>query len=517
MGADRLRDGFDVVVIGSGMGGMTTAAALARFKHKVLLLEQAAGIGGLTRAFSRDDFRWDVGLHYCGMFGPEQQAGRILDWLSDGTIEFRSLGTVYDTLHFPDGFDIAVECPAAAYRSELKERFPAKAHEIDAYFKALMSAQDAARLIFAERSMPKPLRTAHRWWKHKEIARWCNRTTGDVIGEFITDPKLAAILQARWGTFGGNPREASFCLHATIMAHYLEGAAYPVGGAATIADGLVPIIESAGGSVRADAAVCEIVVENRKAVAVRTSAGEEFRAPVVVSSIGARETVKRLLPPEIRAQQWAREIAGFGPSVAHFEVYLGFEGEIERFGATRANHWFYESWDTSDGIWSSFDQPIPMMFASFPSLKDPAHDPGLSKRHTGQFMTLANWSSVAEFADGGASKRPDEWAAFKADIETKMLAFYAARFPGLAPLIVYHELGTPLATADFTAHENGGFYGVEATPRRMSSDALNASTPVHGLYLTGQDVVSPGIAGAFMGGLLCAAAIDPRVFQRLKQ
>ena len=80
---------FDVIVIGSGMGGMTTAAALSRLDHKVLLLEQAPTIGGLTHAFTREGFTWDVGLHYCGTFGHDQFAGRILDWLSGGTIEFR--------------------------------------------------------------------------------------------------------------------------------------------------------------------------------------------------------------------------------------------------------------------------------------------------------------------------------------------------------------------------------------------------------------------------------------------
>ncbi len=68
------------------MGGMTAATALSRLNHKVLLLEQAQKIGGLTHTFSRDGFSWDVGLHYCGTFGPNQLAGRILDWLSGGTI-----------------------------------------------------------------------------------------------------------------------------------------------------------------------------------------------------------------------------------------------------------------------------------------------------------------------------------------------------------------------------------------------------------------------------------------------
>ena len=130
-------------------------------------------------------------------------------------------------------------------------------------------------------------------------------------------------------------------------------------------------------------------------------------------------------------------------------------------------------------------------------------------------MVLADWSTVAEFADGDAKKRPDEWSALKKRIETRMMAHYAEKFPALAPLIVYHELGTPLATARFTAHEKGGFYGLETTPRRVLSEALSPHTPVSGLFLSGQDALCPGIAGAMWGGMLCAAAIDPRVFRKL--
>ena len=517
MSAKPLANEFDVIVIGSGMGGMTAAAALSRLNHKVLLLEQARTIGGLTHAFTRDGFAWDVGLHYCGTFGHKQFAGRILDWLSGGTIEFHSVGTVYDTLHFPDGCEISVGRPAAAYKMELKDQFPDNVAEIDADFEALLSAEEAGHMVGAERAMPEPFRSAHHWWNKRKIQRWCSRTTGEVIGELISNPKLSAVLSAQWGNYGGRPKEASFAVHATIMGHYLEGAAYPVGGAAAIAKGLVPVIEVAGGSARAGTPVSKILVEDGKAVGVSTSSGEEFRAPVIVSVIGAGETVKRLLPARIREEDWARKIATFKPSVCHFNVFLGFEGDITKYGATRANHWFYESWDTNNGIWSGVeDEPIPMMFVSFSSLKDPTHVPGPANRHTADLMVLSDWSAVAEFADGGISERPSEWLSLKQKIEAKLLAFFAENFPGLAPLAVYHELGTPLATAAFTGHQKGGFYGVETTPRRMLSNALNARTPVHGLFLAGQDVMTPGIAGALAGGMLGAAAVDPRVFQKLR-
>jgi all-trans-retinol 13,14-reductase len=500
---------FDAIVIGSGMGGMTTAAALSRLEYRVLLLEQAKTIGGLTHSFSRDGFSWNVGLHYCGTFGRDQVAGRILDWLSGRAIEFRSVGTVYDTLHFPDGFEISVGRPAEAYRMELKDRFPGSSAEIDAYFEALLSAEEAAHMVGSERAMPEPFRSAHRWWNKQKIERWCGRTTSEVVGDLISDPKLAAVLTAQWPDYGGKPTEASFAVHATIMGHYLEGAYYPVGGAAAIARGLVPVIEAAGDS--------EILIEDGKAVGVRTSSGEEFRAPAVVSAIGAGETVKHLLPENIGQQDWPREISTFKPSFCHFEAFLGFEGDIAKHGATRANHWFYETWDTNDVIWSAAEgAPIPGMFVSFPSLKDPAHDPGPSHRHTGDLAVWTDWSAVAGFAAGGAAARPSEWSAFKQDIEARIMAYFAKKFPALAPMVVFRELSTPLATVSFTGHEKGGFYGVETTPRRMLSEAFNARTPVPGLYLTGQDVMTPGIAGALAGGMLGAAAVDPRVFQKLR-
>jgi len=504
---------FDVIVIGSGMGGMTTAAALSRLDHKVLLLEQAQTIGGLTHSFTRNGFSWDVGLHYCGTFGHDQPAGRILDWLSGGTIEFRSVGTIYDTLHFPDGFEISVGRPADAYKMELKDRFPDNVAEIDAYFEALLSAEEAGHMIGAERAIPEPFRSAHYWWNRKKIQRWCGRTTNEVISDLISNPKLASVLSAQWGTYGGKPTEASFAFHAIIMSHYLEGAGYPVGGGGAIAKGLVPVIEAAGGSARAGTPVSEILLKDGKAVGVRTSTGEEYRAPVIVSAIGAGETIKHLLPEAIRTQDWAREIATYKPSICHFDLYLGFEGDIARHGATRSNHWFYESWDTNEAVWAAPNGgPIPMMFVSFSSLKDPTHDPGPLNRYSGDLLVWADWPPVSEIAARGA----DDWAAFKQSVESRMMEFFVEKFPDLAPLVVHRELGTPLATVSFTGHEKGGIYGVETTPRRMLSDALNARTPVSGLFLSGQDVMSPGIAGALAGGMLGAAAIDPRVFQHIR-
>ncbi len=113
------RNSWDAIVIGSGMGGLACAAALARTGHAVLVVEQHHVAGGLTQTFTRSGFRWDVGVHYLGEMGPDGETRMLLDWLTGGAIQFNSLGTVYDTIHFPGNFVAQFVRPQAALQLEL--------------------------------------------------------------------------------------------------------------------------------------------------------------------------------------------------------------------------------------------------------------------------------------------------------------------------------------------------------------------------------------------------------------
>lgn len=131
-------------------------------------------------------------------------------------------------------------------------------------------------------------------------------------------------------------------------------------------------------------------------------------------------------------------------------------------------------------------------------------------------VVWADWNSVARWAGLPSAERGPEYKAFKQQIEEKMFALFKANFADLADLTVFRELSTPLAMAAITGHHEGRFYGLAGTPERVLSDALKAKTPIEGLYLSGQDVVSQGIQGALWGGILCAASVDPRVLKQLK-
>lgn len=507
---------FDAIIIGSGIGGLACGCALTRCGLKVLVLERHFAAGGLTQTFSRSGFTWAVGLHYLGDMGEAGSARRIIDWLSGGTIRFAPSGPVYDTVHLPGGFEFQFARPQAALVAELKERFPLSTAEIDTFFVALEQAERASRWIYEQRAMPTLLGKAVGLLHHSEIDKWWGRTTEVVLKELISDPKLRAVLATQRGDYGPDPRESSFGLHAVVMRHYMHGAYFPVGGAAAFAAGLVPVIEGGGGEVRTRAPVVDIMVENDAVVGVRLKNGAEERCPRVFSDAGARNTITQLLPAHLRDSEWAQAIGALRPSACHIGMYLGFDGDIRSRGATGSNHWFYETLDIAEGLWRDplRQSSAPGLYVSFPSLKDETIDRSKQK-HTAELVTFTDWEVFSRWENSKPGQRPAEYLQLKETITDHLRSQFGRHFPALAPLIVQTELSTPLSSVAFTAAEHGGVYGVEASPRRFLSTALRARTPVDGLYLTGQDVGSAGITGAMMGGVLSAAALEPRLFAKL--
>jgi all-trans-retinol 13,14-reductase len=335
-----------------------------------------------------------------------------------------------------------------------------------------------------------------------------------VLRELVTDSRLRSVLLAQRGDYGGQPGESSFGIHATIMRHYFNGGFYPVGGAQVFAAKLIPVIERAGGQVKLNAQVRELTVENGAVVGVKLSDATGYRADAVFSDAGAHNTVGKLLPAGLRQSDWAREVLSFKPSVCHLGLYLGLEGDIRASGATASNHWFYDTWDPDAMCWEDpfAASQAPAMFVSFPTLKDPQHVAGERQRHTAEIVVMTNWEAFSQWQDSKFGDRPESYAAFKALIERNLLAQFRRYFPALAPMIICHELSTPLSTAAFIGTPRGSIYGLETSPRRFLSDSLRARTPVPGLFLAGQDVVTPGVTGAMMGGVLAAATIEPKIF-----
>lgn len=506
---------FDAIIIGSGIGGLTAAAALAKRGRRVLVLEQHFLLGGLTQTFTRREYTFATGVHYIGGVGDapgtENQFGRLLRWLTDGRLRFASLGSPYDIVRLP-GLEFPIEAPLAAYITRLKASFPNEVAAIDNYFAACDEANKANMALFTARALPAPLAAFVRWFNARRVRRALGTTTAEAVRD-IADTRLAALLTARWGDYGMIPEQSPFAIHALVTGSYFAGAYYPLGGPAAFAETLGATITAAGGVLRTRAAVAEIRMASGRVAGVRLAGGEVIDAPVVVSAMGAHNTAAAL--PKDVVPEWHEAIASLKSGVSYVTLYLGFRGDIRQHGATPANIWVYESNDIGR-VWERpTEEEAPGMFVSFPSLKDTAHQD--HEHHTAEVVVICRWEPFSAWAQSAPGDRPEEYEATKAWIAENLLAQFKRHFPQLAPMIDFHELSTPLSQSSFVAADQGAMYGLEMSAERMSDRALKVRTPLPGLLLAGQDAASPGVQGAFMGGFMAAASVDPRLWREMSR
>lgn len=505
---------YDYVVIGSGMGGMTTAALLAKLGRRVLVLEQHYVPGGFTHMFKRPGFAWDVGVHAVGEVTRHSLTGRVLDALTDEQLRWASLGAVYDEFHFPDGFRIDFPDSPARFRENLLDAFPNEARAIDEYLHLVRAVSKSMKTYYLARLAPETVGRFTELVFAREAKRYLTTTTLEVIRELTDDPRLRAVFAAQWGYYGSVPSRSSFAMQALVVKHFLHGGYYPVGGASRIAQTLLSTVAAAGGwtAIRAD--VETILVEDGAAVGVRLKDGREVRARRVVSAAGVASTVRRLLPAPHSEDAWAREVEELPAGPAHVCLYLGFEGDVRAAGAGAANQWFYETWDTEVDGWHVDPEaealgPAPVLYCSFPSLKDPEHDPGPRQRHTGEVVTFVPYDVFAPWKDGRWKKRGPDYEAFKERMTKALLAQLFAHRPDLEPLLVYAELSTPASTEHFVRPVRGSIYGLEPTPTRFENRWLRPRAPVRDLFFSGSEVATVGVIGAMMGGVLAAVSAEP--------
>ena len=262
-----------------------------------------------------------------------------------------------------------------------------------------------------------------------------------------------------------------------------------------------------------------IRVSEGRVQGVTLASGAMIDAPCVISDAGVRTTL-RLLPSEEVDYEWARDVLQIEPSVGYVGLYLGLEGDIAANGASTANDWIYESWDV-DQLWRNplIEPDAPMMFVSFPSLKDPLHDPGEALRHTCEIVTFVDPDAFAPWEREGMKRgdaRDPGYLELKERIEQNLLSQFARHFPRLAPMVRYVTSSTPISVSTYTGAEHGAMYGLATTPARFLSDALRPRTPIGGLFLAGQDACCPGVTGALLGGLMAAVSVEPRLLTLLR-
>lgn len=512
--ASRVEGEYDAIVIGSGIGGLATAACLSKQGKRVLVLEQHYTAGGFTHSYSRDGYEWDVGVHYIGDMGSSQTiARRVFDYITDGELEWAPMDEVYDRFYIGDDV-YELKAGKQGFKDSILAAFPGNEAMLDKYLEMLSRVSKGMQMYSAGKLLPAMAAPAFGKVLKRVLPDYFNRTTYDVLRSLTDDERLISVLCGQWGDCGVPPKQSSFLIHALIAKHYLHGGYYPVGGASRIAETIIPVIQRSGGEVLTYADVAEIMTRDskgRKATGVRMSDGTILTAPIVISNAGAINTFEKLLPETTREHMnYASKRKTIKPSMSHLGMYIGLKGTAEELGLPRTNFWIYPDGDYSAAV-EAFTKdpslPFPVVYISFPSAKDPDYQRRYPGRSAIEIVAPTTWDQFAQWKDTTWGKRGKEYEELKEELTERMLESLYDKLPQLRGKIAYYETSTPLSTDLFCRYAQGEIYGLTHDTERFEQHWLRPRTPVKGLWLTGQDSLSCGVVGALMSGIMTAGGV----------
>ena len=514
---------WDAIVVGSGPGGLTTAACLGATGKRVLVLERHDVAGGNTQVFRRhhknaaggdDWYEFDVGVHYIGECQPGGLFPTIFGALGVGErLHFRPLDADgFDTLHFPD-FTFRVPAGWDDYEARLVDQLPEERAGVERCVRTLRTVAEESRSGMFGGERP-------------TYDRWAHRPLAELFDESELSPKARALIDHWSGLYAGGPKQTALAMHAGIIHHYMNGAFYPEGGGQMISARLVQVIEAVGGEVRTLAPVDRIIVEatpngTRRAVGVRLEDGTELRAPLVVSNADHKRTIDHLVGRDHLAPgtvDWAEQAT---MTLGLICTYVVVDKVLD---GPNTNYFVFPDYRT-DELYEELDagtlpsSELPFAYIAIASRKDPGNPELCPPGHTNfQIMTLAPrgyefWGMDDGPAGSGDNtyRRNDTYRARKQDIEDRLVTAAEKVFGPLRDHIVHLETATTLSHERYTHSSGGTSYGYLHSPDQIGDHRPAHRTEIDGLWLVGANTVSGhGIAGAVVGGVMCAGAILDR-------
>jgi len=491
---------FDVIVIGSGIGGLVTATQLAAKGAKVLVLERYLIPGGSAGYFEREGYRFDVGASMIFGFGSEGTTNLLTKALDAVNVGVETIpDDVQIHYHLPEGLELKVHREYEKFLQELTEHFPHERRGIRKFYDEcwkVFNCLNAMELL----SLEEPRYLMRVFFQHPlaclGLVKYLPQNAGDIARRYIHDPQLLQFIDMECYCWSVVPADKTPMINAGMVfsdRHY-GGINYPKGGVGEIAQKLVEGLEKVGGQIRYSARVSEILTEQGKAVGVRLATGEEYRAKRVVSNATRWDTFEKLLPPEqmpASEEKWQQR---YQKSPSFLSLHLGVEEKVFPPG-TECHHILLEEWD-------KMEEAEGTIFVSIPTLLDPKLAPeGYHIMHTFTPSWMENWQGLSA----------KEYEDKKEEAAGRIIERLEAIFPGLDAGLDYMEVGTARSHRRFLGREDGTYGPI---PRRKLRGLLGMPfnrTAIPGLYCVGDSTFpGQGLNAVAFSGFACAhrVAVD---------
>lgn len=488
---------FDVIVIGSGIGGLVTATQLAAKGANVLVLERYLIPGGSAGYFERDGYRFDVGASMIFGFGKRGTTNLLTRALEAVNV---SIETIPDPVqihyHLPNGLDLKVHRDYSAFLKELCDRFPHEAKGIHQFYDEcwkVFNCLNAMELL----SLEEPRYLTRVFFQHPMaclgLVKYLPQNVGDIARRYISDPELLKFIDMECYCWSVVPAELTPMINAGMVfsdRHY-GGINYPKGGVGQIAQKLVEGLEKAGSRIQYRARVTEILMEGNRAVGVKLASGETYRAKRVVSNATRWDTFEQLMPTEQippTEQRWQKR---YQKSPSFLSLHLGIRADALPNG-TECHHILLEDWQ-------HMEDPEGTIFLSIPTLLDPSlAPPDHHILHTFTPSWMEDWQDLS----------PKEYAAKKEAAAERLIHRLEAIFPGLSDALDYQEVGTPRTHRRFLGRDSGT-YGPIPSRKLMGLLGMPFNrTSVPGLYCVGDSTFpGQGLNAVAFSGFACAHRI----------
>ena len=495
---------WDVIVIGSGIGGLVTASQLAGKGAKTLVLERYLIPGGSGGSFRREGYTFDVGASMIFGFGEKGHTNLLTRALGDVG---QHCETVPDPAqleyHLPGGLNVAVDRDYEAFIARLSGMFPHEAKGIRAFYDTcwqVFNCLDAMPLL----SLEDPAYLAKVFFKAPlaclGLARWLPFNVGAVARQHLKDEQLLKLIDMECFCWSVMPADLTPMINAGMVFsdRHAGGINYPKGGVGVIAEKLVAGLESHGGAIRYKARVTEVLIENGQAVGVKLADGETIQARRVVSNATRWDTFSgegSVRQPLVDAahtpkaeRTWRRR---YKPSPSFLSLHLGVDASLIPKGF-HCHHLLLEDW-------AAMEDEQGVIFVSIPTLLDPSLAPeGRHIVHTFTPSDIQAWKDLS----------PSAYKAKKSADAARLVQRLEAILPGLAGAIRHQEIGTPRTHRRFLGRMGGSYGPIPALRLPGLLPMPFNRTGLQNLYCVGDSCFpGQGLNAVAFSGFACAHRI----------